>query len=407
MALRPQRFASLVCALVLVPACGGSSDPAPGFDRNHDAVPDDIGTFVDADHDGLADSIDINHDGKVDGPGVDTNHDGKVDALALDTDCDGVYESYDTDGDGKADFFSRSKQPKNPPAGCQPITIGTGGTGGASSTGGTPSVGGAGGSSSMGGSAVAGSAGAAGSGTVVSQLGKGMYQGAGAHSTDQYAEADVYRDGVGYKFIANGWGSGWKSHSISWNGTSFTVESLNGSQGSDYSPAGYPTMFCGLYSMKQSIGSCGLPGSVTSLKSVKTGWRWKANGNNGQYNAAWDIWLGNGNSLSAYLMVWQRDPPGQQPAGAAATSTSSITGLPGSWKIWTGNVQGHPIVSYVRDEGQDLSELEFDVLDVYRDAIKRNYNLPGTNLLAVAVGYEVWNGPITNLATEDFYVDVK
>jgi hypothetical protein len=27
--------------------------------------------------------------------------------------------------------------------------------------------------------------------------------------------------------------------------------------------------------------------------------------------------------------------------------------------------------------------------------------------MAVAVGYEVWNGPITNLVTDDFYVDVK
>ena len=164
-----------------------------------------------------------------------------------------------------------------------------------------------------------GSTGAGGSGT--SQLGVAQYQGAG-DTTDRYAQADVLRNGVGYMFIANGWGSGWQNHHITWNGTSFTVASLNGSQGADYSPAGYPTMFCGLYSMKQSAGGCGLPAAISSLSKIKTGWRWKANGNNGQYNAAWDIWLGNGTSLSAYLMVWLRDPPGQQPAGRAATRGS-------------------------------------------------------------------------------------
>ena len=64
-------------------------------------------------------------------------------------------------------------------------------------------------------------------------------------------------------------------------------------------------------------------------------------------------------------------------------------------------------MNYVQSEGSDLSELEFDVLDVYNDAKQRNYNLPGTTILSVAVGFEVWNGPVTNLANEDFYVDVK
>jgi hypothetical protein len=159
--------------------------------------------------------------------------------------------------------------------------------------------------------------------------------------------------------------------------------------------------------MKQSAGTCGLPAAISGLKQVKTGWRWEANGNAGQYNAAWDIWLGNGNSLSAYLMVWLRDPPGQQPAGSAAISGITIDGMPGTWDVWTGNVNGHPIVNYVKHEGSDLGELEYDVLDVYRDAQKRNFNLPGSNIIAVAVGFEVWNGPITNLVTDDFYVDVK
>ena len=415
MALRPQRSFSggsrsfsVVLLLCAVQACGSSSSGPRGVDADHDNVADDLGDLVDENNDRNADSIDIDGDGTPDGTGIDTDKDGKVDALLLDTDCDGIFDSIDTSGDGRADFASKLADPQ-PSADCKPPVLGGSGAsaaGGAPGTAGSPSMGGKGGSGSSGTGNSSGSGNTAGTGP--SQLGMGNYQGTG-NSSDRYAESEIYRDGVGYMFIANGWGSGWQNHKISWNGTSFTVASLNGSVGENYSPAGYPTVFCGLYSEppKQSPGSCGLPGSISSLKSVNTGWRWKANGNAGQYNAAWDIWLGNGNSLSSYLMVWLRDPPGQQPAGAAAIAGVSVDGLPGTWNIWTGNVNGHPIVNYVKAEGQDLSELEFDVMNVYRDAIARNYNLPGSNLIAVAVGYEVWNGPITNLVTEDFYVDVK
>jgi hypothetical protein len=391
---------ALVLPMTLAVACGSKSKSG-GLDDNNDNVADDLGKTVDDDGDDFADGIDIDHDGTIDGPGVDTDDDGEVDALALDTDCDGLFDSLDTSGDGLPDWETDIEAPKKNVPNCDPVMLGSGGSGGSGGMmggAGTPSTGGKGGSS--------GSGGSAGSSSGPSQLGKGQYQGTGV-SMDQYAESDVYRNGVGYKFIANGWGMNWGGHNISWNGTSFTVLSLNGSQGSDYSPAGYPTVFCGLYSEKQSVGGCGLPGSIASLASVRTGWRWKANGNNGQYNAAWDIWLGNGNSFAAYLMVWLREPPGQQPAGSAATSGATVPGLPGTWNIWTGQVKGFPIVNYVLDEGEDLSELEFDVMDVYDDAKRRNYNLPGTTIMAVAVGFEVWNGPVTNLVNEDFYVDVK
>lgn len=416
MALWPRPFVlTSLCALSLACACGGSSNSSTGgFDRNGDGVPDDLGSFIDANHDGVADTIDINHDGVPDGPGVDTDGDGKVDALGLDTDCDGVYESIDTNGDGRPDYVSGSKQPaSNPSCKVPPISMpstGGGGSGSGSGSGGTGvSMGGTG--VSMGGTGSGGGgkpSGGAGSGGMpaTGTFGNPMFTGQGK-SSERYAESDVSRNGVGYRFIANGWGDQWKDHTISWLGTSFDVQSLNGSQGMNYSPAGYPSMFCGLYSNKQSNGMCGLPKAISSLQQLKTGWRWAANGNSGQYNAAWDIWLGNGQQLSAYLMVWLRDPPGQQPAGRGTLSGATISGLPGSWNIWTGTVNGLPIVNYVKAEGQDLSELEFDVLDVYRDAKGRNYNLPGSDVLAVAIGFEVWNGPITNLSTEDFYVDAK
>jgi hypothetical protein len=392
----------LIPAIALAPfvlafACGGeSAKPPAGLDDNGDGLADDLGAFVDANGDRKADMFDINGDGKVDGPAVDTTGGKTPNAIALNIDCDGVYESLDTDGDGLPNLLT-GRIKVTPPADCKPVNPVTGGAG-APGTGGAPGQGG-----SPGG---AGAAPTAGTGATMTQLGTGQYQGSG-ETMGQYAEGDVYRNGVGYMFIANGWGPNWQSHTISWQGTAFTVKAFAGSQGPKYEPAGYPTMFCGLYSMKPS--DCALPMAISSAKSIKTGWRWKANGNTGQYNAAWDIWLGDGGKLTSYLMVWLREPPGQQPAGARPSGAdvgATVTGLPGTWNVWKGNVNNLPIVNYVQPEGQDIGELEFDVLDVYKDAVKRG-SLPGAQILAVAVGFEVWNGPVTNLVTEDFYVDVK
>ncbi|MEI9954273.1 MAG: hypothetical protein WDO74_36190 [Pseudomonadota bacterium] len=357
--------------------------------------------------------FDINGDGKPDGPAVDKTGGTTPNAIALDMDCDGIYDSLDTTGDGVPDLQTsrikvtppriaspsiRSLADKGAPAVVAPPGMA-----------GAPPVGGAGGSV-----AHAGGPGSAGRSPErwlrgrrcgQCQLGAGKYQGSGTPPRNMPKAMCIVMESAICSSPTAGV-RGWQNQSISWAGTSFTVKSLNGTQGADYSPAGYPSVFCGLYSKKQSE-PCGLPITITSAKSIKTGWRWKANGNNGQYNAAWDIWLGNGGTLSSYLMVWLRDPPGQQPAGSAALAGATVTGLPGTWNIWKGMVNGLPIVNYVQPEGKDLSELEFNVLDVYNDAIKRNYSLPGAQILAVAVGYEVWNGPVTNLATEDFYVDAK
>jgi len=279
-----------------------------------------------------------------------------------------------------------------PPGGTGAGGTGSGGTGSGGTGAGGTGVGGVGG--------LGGSGGSGGGGSL---LGTGQFVGTGT-STERYATADVTRSGINYKFIANGWGSNWQSQNMTWNGSSFTVTSLAGTQGTDFSPAGYPSMFCGRYSSTLS-GACGLPAAISSLKSLKTGFRWKANGNTGQYNAAFDIWLStDGSAISSYLMVWLRDPPGQQPAGSVAAASATVTGVPGTWNIWKGIVNSLPIVSYVRAEGNDSSELEFDVLDVQKDALQRGYTLPGSTVLSVATGFEIWNGPVANLVSEDFYV---
>jgi hypothetical protein len=109
-------------------------------------------------------------------------------------------------------------------------------------------------------------------------------------------------------------------------------------------------------------------------------------------------------------MVWLRDPPGQQPAGSIKVDNVQVPNVPGTWRLWYGSISGKPYVAYARAEGQDQSELEFDVLNFWRDATSRasaGISLPGSYILSVAVGFEIWKGPVTGLETEDFYIDVK
>lgn len=228
-------------------------------------------------------------------------------------------------------------------------------------------------------------------------------------SSDRYAKADVTRDGQNYFLMANGWGPGFESQSISWNGTSFTVENMAGNEGPNYQPASYPTVFCGAYSDSVS-GACGLPAALDSMTALRTGWSWQPNDNAGEYNAAYDIWLGTGparNTFSGYLMVWYREPPGQQPAGMLTFDAVEVANVPGTWDIWTGRVGNRPIINWVRAEGDDTLSMEFDVLDFVRDAQARGLEVPGTHVLSVAVGFEIWTGPIERLESVDFYVDVQ
>jgi len=239
------------------------------------------------------------------------------------------------------------------------------------------------------------------------ELGTAMMGGTG-QSTERYQKADVTRDGQNYFLMANGWGPGFQSQSISWSGTSFTVESMVGTEGPNYQPASYPTVFCGAYSDSRS-GECGLPAALDSMGALKTGWSWRPNGNDGEYNAAYDIWMGTSterSSFSGFLMVWYREPVGQQPAGSRMLTGVTVANVTGTWDIWTGSVGNRPIINWVRAEGQDTTDMEFDVLDFVRDAQMRGLQVPGTHVLSVAVGFEMWS-PVTNLQSLDFYVDVQ
>lgn len=228
-------------------------------------------------------------------------------------------------------------------------------------------------------------------------------------SSAQYATSDVTRDGMNFHFMSNGWGPGFESQTTAWDGTSFTVVSMQGKQGPQYEPATYPTVFCGIYS--RTSKECGLPKELSTITSLKTGWSWSpaSAGSNEQYNAAYDVWLGTSaakGTFSGYFMVWLREPPGQQPAGSLDVSDVTVTNVPGVWDIWEGMVNGAPIINYVRAVGADTHSLEFDMMDFIRDAQTRGYQIPGTFVHSVAVGFEIWNGPISNLQSHDFYLEV-
>ena len=245
--------------------------------------------------------------------------------------------------------------------------------------------------------------------TVLPSLFGNPVQSGDGSSADRWTKSDVKRDELNYFFMANGWGPGFESQSVSWKGTSFSVETMQGKRGAGFEPASYPTVFCGTYSDSRS-GACGLPKALADITSLRTGWRWTANGNVGQYNAAYDVWLSNTADISghsAFLMVWLRDPIGQQPAGTRKLVGVNVTNAPGSWNVWAGTVGGKPCISYVRDEGQDSPELEIDVMDFVRDAAARQITMPGSTVLSVAVGFEIWNGPIDKLKSDDFYVQVQ
>jgi hypothetical protein len=237
------------------------------------------------------------------------------------------------------------------------------------------------------------------------ELGLGGAGGSG-ESTARYQTVIVNRASRDYVLITNGWGPGWVSHDISWTGTSFTVNSMQGDQGPDFQPASYPTTFCGKYSVAET-GNCGLPATIDSIATLQTGWSWSCNPDAlGRYNAAWDIWLGDGTQLQSYLMVWLRDPPGAQPAGKLIAGPVAVAGLPGAWDIWNGTVNGLPITNYVHREGTNFAALEFDVMALFRDMDARAIAHPGTYVNAVAVGFEIWQGPVTALTSDDFYVSL-
>ncbi len=290
---------------------------------------------------------------------------------------------------------------------------GPGGTagGGESSTGGR-AAGGSGGSST-GGSSAGGSSSSGGTGPTAGgcTVGAGTHSGEG-NTQERYLDADVQRDAQNYTVITNGWGQNWESHDLSWLGTKLTINSFEGSRQSNGAPAGFPAVFCGRYS-DQTSQECGLPAARDSVTALPTAAKWSHPEENGVYNVAYDVWIGDasgggfGSGLESYFMVWLYDPEEEGPAGSLQEEGVSVEGVPGVWNIVAGEVNNLPIVNYVRAEGDEVHELAFDMMNFIDDAEARNLEFPGNDILSVALGFEVWQGPVTNLKLDDFCVEVQ
>jgi hypothetical protein len=240
-------------------------------------------------------------------------------------------------------------------------------------------------------------------------IGSGMQMAEG-QTTMQYHGVDVLRDGKNYRMITNGWGTGWDNHDISWLGTSLSINTYAGSRQDNGAPAGYPSVFCGRYS--DTSMDCGLPMPLSSVTALNTAVSWTHPTGDGTYNVAYDVWLGDGmgggfRSLQSYFMVWLKDPADESPAGSLQEEGVTVANAPGVWNIIAGEVNGLPIVNYVRAEGDELDAMAFDIMDFIRDGQTRNLQFPGNDLLAVAIGFEIWSGPVTGLKLEDFCLDIQ
>jgi hypothetical protein len=92
----------------------------------------------------------------------------------------------------------------------------------------------------------------------------------------------------------------------------------------------------------------GFPQMVSAQGALATTVDFTMTGDN-QYDAAYDLFFspsGNPTSPSEEMMVWL-SYDGNQPAGSKIASAVALSGVSGTWDVWSGNV-GWPVYSFVR-----------------------------------------------------------
>jgi hypothetical protein len=122
----------------------------------------------------------------------------------------------------------------------------------------------------------------------------------------------------------------------------------------------------------------------------------------GDYNVAYDVWLDptprrEGANTGAELMIWLDRTDRVQPIGA---ERGSVRIGDASWTIWTGENQGTPVISYVRD--QPTSQvLDLPITEFVGDATRRGVVQPSWFLTNIQAGFEPWIGG-EGLSTDAF-----
>lgn len=243
------------------------------------------------------------------------------------------------------------------------------------------------------------------SGVVVNE-GKGPSTLTGSGSScDNYYTANVQADGQSYVLINNVWNPSGGQQCIDHTGTSFTIVSQTGNSGST-DPVSFPAVILGRKAEHFAAGG-NLPIQVSAIKSIETGFKIKANGVQGTFNAAYDIWVDanqgyNGNAPAYFVMLWPWTQGNVQPAGSI-TANVTIEGV--KWDVWTGGV-GEGGGKYIAYQAANTESLHVDLKPFFDDAVQ-NRGLPANMyVLNVQAGFEIWNGG-GGLKSEYFYAKVQ
>jgi hypothetical protein len=238
--------------------------------------------------------------------------------------------------------------------------------------------------------------------------------------------------GESYIVQNNAWGatSSDGSQVIDFIGNGFQITRQSaGSNGNV--PISFPSIFVGGNGYTGSNGSLStrsddrMPIRVGSIQSVQT--RFRHNGNNGDYNATYDVWFANNapqgeyeTAQAAFLMVWTYKPGNRNAIGFGGNvQTVTVDGR--TWRLYVGDRNeasdgtggNAPVISYV-NEGAAILDYQFDLNLFIRDAVARSQagTLNGarfTNdmfLTDIFAGFEIWGGG-SGLRIDEFSAVVR
>ncbi|GLZ56230.1 hypothetical protein [Actinomycetospora sp. NBRC 106378] len=168
----------------------------------------------------------------------------------------------------------------------------------------------------------------------------------------------------------------------------------------DSGPAAYPSIVWGC-----NHGTCTrntpFPRPLSDLGDVRSSWAVTVP-DSGRYNASYDIWLDptprrDGDNTGAELMIWTVRAGGIDPIGSKRGSVD-LGGA--AWDVFTGDNNGVPVISYVRQQSV-RQVLDLPITDFVRDAQRQGVVQPSWYLTNLQAGFEPWVGG-TGLSTDAF-----
>ncbi|MHC1561637.1 GH12 family glycosyl hydrolase domain-containing protein [Actinomycetospora sp. C-140] len=170
--------------------------------------------------------------------------------------------------------------------------------------------------------------------------------------------------------------------------TGFSVDAQHAK---DSGPAAYPSIVMGC-----NYGTCTrdapFPRPVADLGDIRSSWA-VTTPRRGDYNVAYDVWLDptprrEGANTGAELMIWLDRTDRVQPIGA---ERGTVQIGDARWAVWTGENQGTPVISYVREEATS-QVLDLPITDFVTDATRRGVVQPTWFLTNIQAGFEPWIG---------------